>query len=170
MLAPVLAGALLVAVPTSKAIAATMPCTAGITVRFDRSGGSSEGVSPSVVLLILRNIGSADCLLPGLPKVQFDDAAGQGLDIEREPPAGMHPGPVVIPIVLAPGAQISAALTWASRDVYAGHHCVTPAKIVIGNDPEAPSAPWRFGQLCGPPGRPISFRQPVLRDGPIPPP
>lgn len=127
-------------------------------------------MSQSGVLLTLRNIGSADCLLPGLPKVRFYDAAGHGLDVVREPPPGMHPGPVVMPFVLAPDAEASAALTWVSGNVYAGHHCVTPAKIVIGNGPDAPSALWRLGQLCGEPGKPISFRQPVLRAGPISPP
>ncbi len=170
MLAPLLAGAVMVAVPTPELITAVPPCATGIAMRFDRDGGAFDGMSHSGVWLVLRNIGSADCLLPGLAKVQFDDAAGHGLDVVREPPPGMHPGPVVMPFVLAPGAEASVALTWVSGDVYAGHHCVIPAKIAIGDGPDAPSALWRFGQLCGEPGKPISFRQPVLRAGSIPPP
>ena len=170
MLAPLLAGAVMVAAPAPEAIAATTPCSASIAVRVERRGGSSDGLPQSGVLLVLRNIGPADCLLPGLPQLQFDDAAGQGLDVLREPPPGMHPGPVVTPLVLAPGAEASAALTWVSGGVNAGHHCVTPAKLAIGEGPEAPGAPWRFGQVCGQPGKPLWFRQPVLRLGPIPPP
>ena len=159
----------MVAGPTPEPIAASTPCSASIALRVERRGGSSDGLSQSGVLLVLRNSGTTDCLMPGLPKLQFDDAAGHGLDVTREPPPGMHPGPVVPPIVLGPGTEASAALTWVG-DGDAGRHCLTPAKLVIGEGPEAPGALWRFGQLCGEAGKPIRFRQPVLRAGPIPPP
>ncbi len=135
---------------------------------FRANGGSFDGMSQSGVLLVLRNSGSADCLMPGLPKLRFDDAAGHRLDVLREPPPGMHPGPVVTPLVLSPGAAAAAALAWVSGDVYGGHHCVTPAEVVIGEGPDAPTALWRSGQLRGEPGRAISFRQAVLRVGPVP--
>ena len=85
-------------------------------------------MSQSGVLLVLRNSGSADCLIPGLPKLRFDDVAGHRLDVLREPPPGMYPGPVVTPLVMSPGAAAAAALAWVSADVYGDHHCVTPPK------------------------------------------
>ena len=170
MLAPLLAGAVMVAVPAPEPIAALAPCAAGIAVRFDQDGGAFDGMSRSGVWLVLRNTGPAACLIPGLPKVRFDDAADHGFDVVREAPPGMHPGPVVMPLVLPPGAEATAALTWVSGDVDAGHHCVTPARIVIGEGADAPAALWRFGPLCGEAGKPIAFRQPVLRAGPVPPP
>lgn len=169
-LARLLAVAAMGAVPTAEAIAAVPPCAAGIDVRFDRDGGAADGMSRSGVVLVLRNTGAADCFIPGLPTLQFADAAGHGLAVRREPPLGMHPGPVVTPLVLAPGAEATAALTWVGGDVFNGHHCMTPARVVIGEGPNAPTALWRFGQLCGEPGKPIPFRQPVLRRGPVPPP
>ena len=170
VLAPLIVGAVMVAVPTPDAIVAFPPCTASVAVHFDREGGSFDGMSHSGVLMILRNSGPAACPLPGLPKLQFDDAAGHRLDLLREPPPGMHPGPVVMPVVLTPGAEATATLAWVSGDVYAGHHCVTPARVVVGEGPGAPTALWRFGPFCGEPGKPIPFRQPVLRVGPVPPP
>ena len=169
-LARLLAIAATVAVRTAESLAAVPSCTARVEVRFDRDGGAADGMSQSGVVLVLHNVGAADCVIPGLPTLQFADAAGHGLAVRREPPLGMHPGPVVTPLVLAPGAEAAAALTWVSGHVYAGHHCVTPARIVIGEGPHAPTALWRFGPLCGEAGKPIPFRQPVLRAGPVPPP
>ena len=74
---------------------------------------------------------------------------------------------LIMPVALAPGAEATAALHWVSGDVFGGHHCVTPARIVIGEGPGAPAETWRFGPLCGQAGKPIVFRQRVLRTGPV---
>ena len=148
-------------------IAAMPPCAAHVSLRFDRQGGAFDNLSQSGVLLILRNVGSAECRMPGLPPLRFADGAGHDLAVVREPPPGMHPGPVIAPIGLAPGAEAIAALHWVSRDAFGGHHCVVPARVAIGEGPDAPTATWRSGPLCGPGGKPIVFRQPVLRTGPV---
>ena len=170
VLAPLFASAVMVAAPTPGTNTALAPCLSRVALRLDQERGSFDGMSQSGVLMVLRNIGSAACFIPGLPKLQFDDAAGRDLDVLRETPPGMHPGPVITPFVLAPGAEASAALTWLRGDVYGGRHCVAPTKVAISQGSEAPTALWRFGQLCGEPGKPISFRQPVLREGSVPPP
>ncbi len=169
MLAPLLAGAVMAAVPAPEATAALPPCTVGVSVGFAREDGSIDSLPQSGVLLVLRNVVSLACAMPGLPKLRFEDEAGRALAVLRESPPGMHPEPVVTPLVLAPGAEASAALQWVSADVNGDHHCTTPYEIVIGEGPDAPTVPWRFGALCGEPAKPVWFRQPVLRAGPIPP-
>ena len=163
MVAPWMIGAFMVAVPTYEALAAVPPCGAGVAVDFDRAGSANDGEPQSGVLLVLRNVGSAACSIPGLPKLLYEDETGHALEVLRKPPPGMHPGPVITPLILAPGASVSAALHWVSTNPNGEHHCAAPHKVVIGEGPHAPSVAWRFGQLCGEPGKPLSFSQAVLK-------
>ena len=147
-------------------IAAMLPC-AYVTLRFGGQDGVFAGASQSGIVLVVRNVGSSACRMPGLPAVRFADNAGHDLAVVREPPPGMHPGPAIPAIRLAPGAQATAALHWVSGDVSDGQHCMTPTRVAVGEGPDAPTEIWRFGPLCGPVGKPIVFQQPVLKAGPV---
>jgi hypothetical protein len=78
----------------------------------------------------------------------------------------MHPGPVVIPVGLAAGAEATAVLHWVSSDTFDGHHCLSPVNVVVSAGGEPSTLAWS-GQLCGPAGAVITYDQPVLRTDPV---
>ena len=99
-------------------------------------------------------------------------ALGQPLSIDRQAPVGMHPGPVVLPVVLAVGAEATAPLRWVSGEVYSPSRCYTPTTAALTlelADPRAAvlTAPFQ-GRICGP-ARGSRFEQPPLRLDPAPP-
>ena len=61
---PLVAIGVMAPVSTPDTIGAMPPC-AHLAVRFDGRGGAFDGLSRSGVLVILRNVGSSDCRMPG---------------------------------------------------------------------------------------------------------
>lgn len=166
MIMAMMAG-VLAASPARVAPKTSLPeCKAQLSLGFDSENGDFDGMSHSGVLLVLRNLGSA-CRTAGLPVLRFENAAGAPLPIARAAPVGMHPGPVVVPVGLASGAEATAPLRWVSGDVYDGHNCITPARIVVITGVNRFAQPWPAGQLCGAAGKPIPFDQPLLRTDPV---
>lgn len=162
-----LAGLALAATAAPARGAAPPACAAEISVGFDGENGAFDGMSHSGVLLVLRNTGTAACRLPGLPALSFEDAAGKPLAIARQAPPGMHPGPVVVPVGVAAGAEATAPLRWVSGDVYDGGRCLRPARVTVALGGVASTMAWPAGPLCGPPGKPIPFEQPPVRTDPV---
>jgi hypothetical protein len=149
------------------------PCKAEqLSLGFDAEGGAFDGMSHSGALLVVRNLGPAACRLAGLPTLGFKDKAGQPLPIARQPPVGMHPGPVVLPVALAVGAEATAPLRWTSGEVYSPSRCYTPATATLALDPADPGSAVVSGpvqaRICGP-ARGARFDQPPLRLDPPPP-
>jgi hypothetical protein len=152
--------------PPAALVGALPECKGQLSIGLDHEGGAFNGMLQSGVLLVVRNIGPTACKAPGLPVLTFQDAAGHTLDIQRKAPAGMHPGPVVLPVGLAAGAEATAALHWVSGDVFDGHHCLSPVTVVVSAGGEPSRLAW-LGQLCGPAGTVITYDQPVLRTDPV---
>ncbi len=151
----------------AQAAPAVLPqCQGQFSISFDGENGSFNGMSHSGVLLVLRNLGPGACRTPGLAVLLMKDAAGRTLPFARETPPGMHPGPVVSPVGVAAGAEATAALYWVSAPVYETSRCATPARLVVKTGPDAVTLPWPAGQVCGPAGKPIPYREAVLRTDP----
>ncbi|MBB2202269.1 DUF4232 domain-containing protein [Gluconacetobacter tumulisoli] len=126
-------------------------CTAAqLSLGFDDENGRFDGMSQSGTLLVLRNLGPAACKLPALPVLWFEDEGHHSVPAERRPPAGMNPGPVLLPVAVAPQAELTARLHWVSNDVYGdSHNCIRPEIAVL----EVPDGTLRqrFGrQMCAP--------------------
>lgn len=152
--------------PSPAAVARLPACAAAqLSLAFDGEGGAFDGMSHSGALMVVRNLGPAACRIEGLPAVSFHDAAGRPLDIVRQVPAGMHPGPVVLPVGIAADAEATAPLRWVSGDVFGGGRCrrVASARVVIVG---APLGAALSATMCSPAGRPARFEQPVLRIDP----
>lgn len=133
-----------------------------ISISFDSENGNFSGMSQSGTLLIVRNIGVTACHIPALPELHFEDATHHVLSIVRRIPKGMHPGPVVLPVNIAPGAEATAELHWVSGDVYDGHHCVSPAVAVV----QIGNTTYRHafsGQFCSAVNTPAIFTQAWLK-------
>ena len=150
------------------AVVARLPaCTADqLSIALDGEGGAFDGMSHSGALLVVRNVGPAACRVEGLPALSFRDASGAVLDVGRRPPIGMHPGPVILPVGLAPGAEATSALRWVSGDAWGGGRCrrVASARLAIGGQSLAVAF---AATICSPAGRPAQVEQPVLRVDPV---
>ena len=108
-------------------------CTSSqISAATDAENGNFDGMSHSGTLLVLRNIGPTACSVAGFPQLTFMDAAGKALAIGREVPKGMHPGPVIVPVTVVPGAEVTATLRWVSGDVYSPRgECFAAASVSV---------------------------------------
>ncbi|MGV3346700.1 DUF4232 domain-containing protein [Enterobacteriaceae bacterium LUAb1] len=104
-----------------------------LKVFLDDGNGEFDGMSHSGVHLNLRNISRQTCTLSALPDLTFADQQYRSLQAERRSQPGMHPGPVLLPISLAPGQRVQASLRWVSSNVYDNGKCLTPSFIQVNN-------------------------------------
>jgi hypothetical protein len=140
------------------------PCAPiALSVNTDGEGGALDGMSHSGALLVVRNIGPDSCSLPALPTLMLEDRVGRALPARRTPPVGMHPGPVMVPLALAVGAEATSSLRWISGPVYPHNRCLTPSHITVRFGASSISTPWPGDSICGEAGAPLGFDQPPLR-------
>ena len=138
------------------------PCNpSNLAISFDGKDGEFGGMSHSGTQMTVRSRGHAACLLAGLPTVSFRNAEGEPLPIGRKAPPGMHPGPVVLPVRLDPGATARADLRWVSADVYENGRCLKPTQVTITLVGKRTTLPFA-GTICGEAGKPATFEQPPL--------
>lgn len=135
---------------------------------FDDEGGMFNGMSQSGTLLVLRNIGTVPCQVQALPDLHFVNAEGHAMNARRRAPRGMHPGPVLPPVLVMSGAELTARLHWVSGDVYDGHNCISPALAVLDLPEGALRQPFER-HLCAPANETQFFDQAPLRPDPTPP-
>ncbi len=154
-------------------LAATPPasalpsCTASqLSLAVDGQGGAFNGMSHGGALLVIRNLGPKACRLPGLPMLVFKDAKGRPLPIARQAPKGMHPGPVVVPVGVAAGAELTVPLRWVSGEVYDRSQCLTTAFAAVTIGAEMVQTAFT-ARLCGQAGVGIGFDQPILHVDPV---
>jgi hypothetical protein len=167
----VLAVALILAASASAApvqsASGLLACTAAqLSLAFDGEDGNFDGMSQSCTLLILRNIGSQTCTIPGRPSLAFEDASQQKLAISLEIPPGMHPGPVIVPVAIPVGAEATGELHWVSGEVFDNSRCFTPASVAISFGTDVLRAPFT-GHLCGPSGQDAKYRFAYLKRDPV---
>src|SRR3954464_10511918 len=82
------------------------PCSAQmLSVVTDARDGDFNGMSHGGTYLVLTNTSGQACTIPGLPTITMKDSRGIGLPVVRKAPVGMHPGPIVVPVRLEPGAS-----------------------------------------------------------------
>lgn len=107
-------------------------CSAAqLSFSLDDEGGNFNGMSHSGTLLVLRNFGSNPCSVLGRPIVGFEDAEHHTLPASLEVPRGMHPGPVILPVVIPPGAEVTSQIRWVSSDAYGANNGISPAFITL---------------------------------------
>jgi hypothetical protein len=133
------------------------PCPAAqLSFALDDENGYFDGMSHSGTLLVLRNLGPNDCSVPAQPTLGFEDAEHHPLPITPELPRGMHPGPVIPPVVIPVGAEVTSQIRWVSSDAFGANNSVSPAFVTlwIGSD----VLRLKFtGQMFGPAGKHPSY-------------
>jgi Protein of unknown function (DUF4232) len=120
-----------------------------LTLRVDDGQGRFDGMSQSGMVLTVTHRGHASCSLPLRPELGFEDSQHQPLPVSQRMAPGMHPGPVLVPIVLAAHALATSDVRWVSGDVYDNGLCITPAFVSLQVGEHVLRAPFR-GRLCGP--------------------
>lgn len=132
---------------------AVLPChPSDITLRTDDSGGLYDGKMQDGTTLVLRNAGAGACMLPPLPELHFSDAGLKPVIAERRMVRGLHPGPVLLPVTMATGAELQIRLRWVARDDFAGGNCIRPAFVSLDLDGGALTVPFDH-QMCAAKGQ-----------------
>ena len=152
-----------VPVASSKPDAVVQECTAAdLIVGFDGRDGEYSGMSHDGALMVVRNSSSHPCRVSRLPQVAFTTAAGKVVAARMKQPQGMHPGPVLAPITLAPAAAAECSLRWVSGPVYPKSACVDTARASIVL-PDGSVSAEMHAHLCGGKGSPLEYEQQWLQ-------
>ncbi|EJJ3932103.1 DUF4232 domain-containing protein [Salmonella enterica] len=118
--------------PARADIMSILPCeSAGISLHTDDRDGLYDGMSQSGTSLVLRNTGQMACMLPPLPVLAFSDAERRPVTAERRTDRGMHPGPVLPPVIVPAGEELQILLRWVSSDTFEGGNCIRPAFVSL---------------------------------------
>jgi hypothetical protein len=144
------------------------PCdVAQLSFAVDRQGGYFDGMSQSGTLLVVRNLGPQACSVPARPELIFMDAHGKPLPVSARQQPGMHPGPVILPVAVPPGAELTSEARWVSSDAYGANNCVEPQSIALSLGGQSLVAPLKT-RLCGPAGQSPAYTATLLhRDPPL---
>ena len=132
----------------------TPACTAR-QLTFDVKD-APHATSHSGLLAVVQNNGPAACSLSPKPAFKFLDAAHEHPDLTWRAPVGMHPGPVMVPLVLAPGVAFTALLQWVDSPVFEHSRCIDLISISLPADSGNLSSSMQ-GHLCGLAGRPLTY-------------
>ena len=125
-------------------------CThSNISVSFDDANGRFTGKTESGGLLVIRNFGDQPCAILPKPAFRFEDQHGKPLDLTWAAPRFMHPGPVMLPILIAPGAELTARMQWVYNPSDHTLACVRTALMEVKVDgASGPRLPFRQ-DICG---------------------
>ncbi len=137
-----------------------------LALSFDEENGNFNGMSHSGTLLVLRNIGTKTCKVSRHPMMTFQDAHHQDLKIISRRVPGMNPGPVVLPVPVVPGAEVTGAMRWVSGDVYDGRNCLTPQFMTLSIVTDDLQSPFPE-HLCAPQNKPPEYTLEFLKPDPV---
>ena len=147
------------------------PCPASwLSLALDPENGAFNGMSHSGTLLVLRNLGPRACTMPALPSLRFEDAHHHPVAVTRQAPVGMHPGPVMLPVAVPSGAELTADLRWVDGDVFGDSSgsgsSASPAYLLVPIGGKMLRTAFQ-GQMFGPKGKPPEYTQTPLRRDPV---
>jgi hypothetical protein len=135
-----------------------------LSLKVDAKDGEFDGMSQSGTMLVLRNRSQTACTVPARPELRFLDRAGQPVAVSPRALRGMHPGPVMLPVTIPAGAELTSEIRWVSSDAYGANNCVTFESVAISLDTRmVTAAPAREGHMCGPADQKPSYTVTPLR-------
>lgn len=142
-------------------------CTAAdLSLATDGENGSFNGMSHSGTLLVLRNLSTTPCRVPQRPEISFVDKTGPlPVTLEIEGARFMHPGPVLVPVVVAPDAEVTSKLRWVSGEVYDQSVCATPTALAVKLGGETQQVAFS-AHICGEKAKGITYTATPLRPDP----
>lgn len=125
-----------------------------IRAHFDDRDGEFTGMSQRGVLLVMENISDHTCQLVQRPKIIFSGKTDKGIIVQATQRISrtMHPGPVLLPVILEPGHKHSVTVRWVSGDVYDdSHNCITTSGAIVNLAGQPLHISAQF-QMCAPKG------------------
>ncbi len=162
--------------PPARTVMALRPCTAvDLSPAADNENGAFDATSHSGTLVVLRNLSPTACSVPGIPQLTLLDAASKPLSATPELPGArfLHPGPVVLPVPVAPGAEVTATMRWVSGAVYTDNLCLDARSLAITIAGQKLRTDLT-AHLCGERAKGVSFElsrfatDPVYKPAPTP--
>ncbi|CAM3481317.1 DUF4232 domain-containing protein [Bordetella flabilis] len=124
---------------------------AQLSFKADAKNGEFDGMSHSGTLLVLRNRGPVACTVPARPELTFLDGGGRPVLVSPRTAPGMHPGPVLLPVTVPAGAELTSVARWVSSDAYGANNCVAFESVAISLGGRMLTASLgREGHMCGP--------------------
>ena len=148
--------------------AQVVPCSPPhIALRSDTEDGNFDGVSQSGTLLVFRNISTSACSLEPFVPIVVEKKNGEALNVlvERKTaftgpivngrPLPMGHGPVVLPVIVPPGARATAQLHWVSGSVFDRSVCVDASHLSVDIGGVATQTSIE-ARMCGPDAKHIS--------------
>jgi hypothetical protein len=137
---------------------------AQLSFKVDAKNGEFDGMSQSGTLVILRNRGQTACTVPARPELSFLDRAGQPVAVSPRAVRGMRPGPVLLPVTVPAGAELSSEVRWVSSDAYGANNCVAFKSVAISlGTRRLTAALERESHMCGPADQNPSYAVTPLR-------
>lgn len=129
-----------------------------LSLGTDDENGSFNGMSHSGTLLVLRNLSPAACRVPQRPELTFVGKDNKPLRVTLEIAGAkfMHPGPVLVPVVVAPDAEVTSKLRWVDGEVYDNSVCADPVALVVTLQGETQQTPLT-AHICGDKAKGVTY-------------
>ena len=145
----------------------TPACSAAqLSFAIDNENGYFDGMSHSGTLLVVRNLGPSVCTVPARPILTLEDATHHPLPISFESPRGMHPGPVILPVVIPVGAEVTSEMRWVSSDAFGANNSISPAFVALAVDGATLRVKFT-GELFGPAGKQPTYSVTLFKRDPV---
>ncbi len=127
-----------------------IPCaTRDVTLKPGGNASDFNGMSHSGTFLVLTNRSRTACSIPGLPQLTFLDTNGPvKSEADLAGAKFMHPGPVVLPLVLQPKQSVTTSARWASGPVFQDNLCYKLTGVTLALRDGSVMTPLS-GQMCG---------------------
>lgn len=107
-------------------------CTADqLFLSVNEENGAFAGMSHNGALLVLRNTGMTACQMQALPRLRLENAHRSALDFRQVGPIRWGVGPVMMPVVVPPGAELTAKLRWVSNDTFGANHSIRAQYLIV---------------------------------------
>lgn len=140
-------------------IMSILPCgSSDIEIHTSDQSGLYDGMSQSGTTLVLHNTGPRACMLPPRPTLIFSDAAHHPMAVERRTVRGMHPGPVLPPVIVPADRELQILLRWVASDAFDGGNCIRPAFVSLNLDGGTLTVPFDR-QMCAAKGQTDYYSQ-----------
>lgn len=107
-------------------------CTADqLFLSVNDENGAFAGMSQNGALLVLRNTSATACQMQALPRLRLENAHRSALDFRQIGPVRWGVGPAMMPVVVPPGAELTAKLRWVSSDAYGANHSIRAQYLIV---------------------------------------
>lgn len=145
-----------------------IPCTARDVSLKPSNSDDFDGMSHGGTYLTLTNKSRSACSVPGLPQLTFLDVNGPVKADANLPGARfMHPGPVVLPLLLQPKQSVTTSARWVSGPVYQDNLCYKLTGVTLALRQGSAMTPLA-GQMCGERSKGVAYDLQRYGSGPKP--